>query len=56
MTYALITDLKATIPNRDLELLSDMDGAVGTVHDARLEAALRDAACKGRSTTPSKPP
>ena len=46
MTYALITDLKATIPNRDLELLSDMDGAVGTVDDARLEAALRDAAAE----------
>ena len=36
MTYALITDLKATIPNRDLELLSDMDGAVSTVDDARV--------------------
>ena len=46
MTYALITELKATIPNRDLELLSDMDGAVGTVDDARLEAALRDAAAE----------
>tara|TARA_R110000796_G_scaffold45616_13_gene110306 strand:- start:11116 stop:11547 length:432 start_codon:yes stop_codon:yes gene_type:complete len=46
VTYALITDLKATIPNRDLELLSDMDGAVGTVDDARLEAALRDAAAE----------
>ena len=43
MTYALITDLKGTIPNRDLQLLSDMDGVAGTVDDARLESALRDA-------------
>tara|TARA_R110002074_G_scaffold60226_1_gene146074 strand:- start:793 stop:1224 length:432 start_codon:yes stop_codon:yes gene_type:complete len=43
VTYALITDLKATIPPRDLELLTDFDGAAGTVDDARLESALRDA-------------
>lgn len=43
MTYALITDLKATIPPRDLVLLSDLDGAADAVDDVRLEAALRDA-------------
>jgi len=43
VTYALITDLKATIPARDLQLLSDLDGAAGAVDDLRLEAALRDA-------------
>ncbi|APE43653.1 hypothetical protein BOO69_09670 [Sulfitobacter alexandrii] len=42
MTYATVDDLKQTIPNRDLALLTDFDGAGDTVDDSRLEAALRD--------------
>ncbi len=46
MTYASIDDLKATIPARDLALLTDFDGAGDTVDDDRLAAALRDGAAE----------
>lgn len=43
MTYASVTDLRAVIPARDLELLTDHDGTADAIDDARLQAALDDA-------------
>lgn len=42
MTYATVNQLKAVIPARDLELLTDFDSE-GEASDARLEQALADA-------------
>lgn len=43
MTYATIDDLKAVIPARDLQLLTDFDGTVDAPDDAKLQEALDDA-------------
>ena len=45
MTYATLTQLKAVIPARDLELLTDFEGE-GLPSDARLEQALDDASAE----------
>jgi len=43
MTYATREDLKAVVPVRDLQLLTDFDGAADTVDDTKLDQALIDA-------------
>lgn len=43
MTYATVQDLTDTIPARDLQLLTDQDGASDAVVTSKLQAALNDA-------------
>lgn len=43
MTYATLQQVKETVPTRDLQLLTDFDGAGDVIVDARIEAALADA-------------
>lgn len=43
MTYATPNDLKAAIPEGDLRLLTDWDGAADLTNDATLLGALKDA-------------
>ena len=43
MTYASVDNIKAVVPARDLELLTDHDGAADSIDDAKLAAALDDA-------------
>lgn len=43
MTYATVQDLTDTIPTRDLQLLTDQDGASDAVVTSKLHAALNDA-------------
>lgn len=45
MAYATVAQLKAVIPSRDLELLTDFEGAA-VLSDARLEQALADASAE----------
>lgn len=43
MTYATVDDIKASVPSRDLELLTDHDGPASAIDDPRLLLALKDA-------------
>lgn len=43
MSYATVNDLRDTLPPRDLQLLTDHDGAADEIDDSKLTAALRDA-------------
>ena len=46
MSYASVTNLKAVIPARDLELLTDFEGGIDAAVDARIEQALTDASAE----------
>lgn len=46
MSYASIAELKAVIPPRDLQQLTDFDGTSDAVDDGRLQEALDDASAE----------
>lgn len=46
MPYASLVQLKAVIPPRDLEALTDFDGVSGAADDTRLVQALDDASAE----------